>query len=97
MSTDYYICLICYNVIMTREICCKICRFIQCSDCFYKILRINRGIHTCPKCRHLIDRRIGKLDYKFHFDADYHSYFLRILEILADNVSYVPAHLQFRN
>ena len=88
MSSDYYKCLICYNIIMKREICCKICRFIHCPDCFYKILRINKGIHACPKCRHIIDRRIGKVDWKFPFERDsepdsgydYHSYLLRILE-----------------
>ena len=55
---------------MKRGIFCKICKFIECPDCFYKILRINKGIHTCPKYRHIIDRRIGKVDWKFSLEPE---------------------------
>ena len=90
-SSDHYLCLICYNINMKREIFCKICKFIECPDCSYKILRINKGIHTCPKCRHIIDRRIGKVDWKFSLEPEpepepefeyfyeYYSYFLKIV------------------
>ena len=94
MSFDYSVCLICYDLIMKREICCGILRFIQCADCFHKLLRQNRGIHICPQCRHTFDRRSGKIDdntltidWKSDSDSDsdydpddHHSYLLRILE-----------------
>ena len=62
MAPDYAECLICYNLITVQEICCRICSFIQCIDCFEKILRENRGIHICPKCRYTFDRRTGEID-----------------------------------
>lgn len=57
MSFDHSVCSICYEQIMSEEIFCRICKFIQCVNCFYKILRQNKGIHICPQCRYTFDRR----------------------------------------
>ena len=76
MSSDYSVRLICYELITIQEILCRICRFIQCKDCFYNILRQNRGIHICPKCRYTFDRRSGKIDdntLTLYCESDSHS------------------------
>ena len=87
-SPEPDICLICYEYIVSQEIFCRICRFIQCIDCFNKILCQNRGIHICPKCRHTFDRRFGKIDdntltctyYDSDNESDYEAYYLQYVD-----------------